>query len=106
LREPDAREPDERELDAREPDERELDAREPVERDPDEPLVEREPLRVELFLLAVVLREDEERLVETVGTLSATAALSLSKSFNTLLLAFLASRCKFLSAVVTSLYAP
>src|SRR5262249_29568950 len=95
-----AREPVERE-----PVERELAEREPVERE----LVEREAvelfaplLRVEL-LLAVVLRAEDERLVDRVGTLSATAVLSLAKSLSTLLFAFLASRCRFFSALVTSL---
>ena len=76
------------------PDERELVERELLERVP--------PLRGELFV-ALVLRVEEERLLEPVGALSATAALILSKSFSTDLFAFLASRCKFFSALVTSL---
>lgn len=91
-----AREPDERVLAEREPDERELVERELVERVP--------PLRG-VLLLAVVLREEVERLVDRVGDLSATAVLTLPKSLRTLLFAFLASRCKFFSALVTSLYA-
>jgi hypothetical protein len=101
-----------RELRAREPVERELEERELVEREPDEREPdEREapdrvpPPRVEL-LLAVELRPEEERPVDRVGALSATEVLTLSKSLSTLLLAFLASRCKFFSALVMSLYAP
>jgi hypothetical protein len=96
-REPVEREPVERELVERDPDERELAERELLARVP--------PLRV-VLLAAVVLREEEERLVDRVGALSATAALSLSRSLRTLLFAFLASRCKFFSALVTSLYVP
>jgi hypothetical protein len=101
LRELRAREPVERELEERELEERELVEREPDEREAPERVP---PLRVEL-LLAVVLRGEEERPVDRVGALSATAVLSLSKSLSTLLLAFLASRCKSFSRFVTSLYA-
>jgi hypothetical protein len=90
----------------------ELRARELVEREPDE----REVLaRVAPLLLAVALlaaglraaglRAEAERLVDRVGAFSATALLTLSKSLRTLWFAFLASRCKFFSALVTSLYA-
>ena len=96
-REPVDRELEERELAEREPDERELEERAPLAR---VPLLRVEPL------LAVVLRVDEERLDDRVGALSATAVLILSKSLSTLLFAFLASRCKFFSALVTSLYVP
>jgi hypothetical protein len=92
------------------PEERDPDGRELVDRDGAErALVRVPPERVDVLLDELLVVEDllgDDRLVDRAGFLSGvTAALSLSRSLSTPLLAFLASRCKARSALVTSLYA-